>query len=97
WYLHLLNPASPVYNVVSAFEIRGPLAPAALRRALELLVRRHENLRSALLAADGEPFQACTPPQPVPLPLVDLCGLPARRRADEARRQIVALSLRPAD
>lgn len=97
WYLHLLSPASPVYNVAAAYEIRGPLDARALRRALEALVRRHEGLRSAVIAVDGEPWLSIAPPLPVPLPAVDLAGLPAPRCHEEARRQAAEISRRAFD
>ncbi|HEX6201344.1 MAG TPA: amino acid adenylation domain-containing protein, partial [Thermoanaerobaculia bacterium] len=66
--------------------LRGPLDLPALARAFGALARRHESLRTTLLAAEGEPpagqpesaaVQVVHPPAPVPLPVVDLAALPA--------------------
>ncbi len=84
WFMDRLAPESPVYNIPSGYLLRGPLAPAALAAALAEVVRRHEALRTRIVAvAQGEPGQEVCPPPPMPLPLADLSGLPPGRRAPE--------------
>ncbi len=46
WFLDQLHPASAMYNVVSALRLGGDLDVAALRRALDEIVERHEILRT---------------------------------------------------
>ena len=58
--------------------------PQVLRRVLTEVVRRHEALRTTFPSADGEPYQAIAPAGPVPLPVVDLAGLPEPVRIAEA-------------
>ncbi len=58
WFLHLLEPQSPAYNVPAAVRVRGPLDAEALRRAFQALVDRHASLRTTFTAASGEPRQA---------------------------------------
>lgn len=53
WDLQRLDPAWPFYNVPFLFELRGPLDPALLRRALDTIVARHESLRTTLHEHDG--------------------------------------------
>ncbi len=52
----------------------GPFDPAALGRALGLLVARHEVLRTRLVAgADGVPYQVIDPaPAELAMPVVDM-------------------------
>ncbi len=85
WFMDRLAPESPTYNIPSGYLLRGPLAPAALAAALAEVVRRHEALRTRIVAvAHGEPGQEICPPSPsAPLPLADLSGLPPGRRAPE--------------
>lgn len=58
WFIHQLTQGSLAYNVPTAYRLRGPLDPEALERAVHLVVRRHEVLRTCYPADEhGEPFQ----------------------------------------
>jgi amino acid adenylation domain-containing protein len=80
WFLDRLHPGDPSYNVPAVLEIRGPLRPDALRRALESLTDRHEALRTTFREVDERPAQIVAPHLAVPLPLVDLTALPETGR-----------------
>lgn len=45
------------YNIPLAWRVRGPLQPAILERALNLLVQRHEALRTRVIESDTGPMQ----------------------------------------
>src|SRR5207249_2640496 len=72
WLFDQLEPVSPLYNIVRAVNLRGPLDQGALRAALDDVVVRHEALRTTLHAAEGRPVQVVTPPRSIDLPIVDL-------------------------
>ncbi|WP_447008175.1 amino acid adenylation domain-containing protein [Saccharothrix isguenensis] len=57
WFLDKFSPGSAVYNVPIALRLRGPLNPAALQRALDVLVNRHASLRTTFPDSGGEPVQ----------------------------------------
>jgi amino acid adenylation domain-containing protein len=98
WLLDQLEPGGNLaYNFQLATWLRGPLRPGLLRRALGEIVRRHEVLRTTFPAAGGAPIQVIHAPWPVPLPLVDLGGLPAARRRACAEGLIAALVTRSFD
>ncbi|HEX6041561.1 condensation domain-containing protein, partial [Longimicrobium sp.] len=97
WVLQRLEPASGAYNLPVALRLRGPLDAGALARSLAALVARHESLRTRLPAVDGAPVQVIDPPGGVPLPVVDLAGLPAARREAVLRALSAAEALRPFD
>jgi len=102
WFLHQLEPASPVYNMPAALYLSGRLDRATLAAALGEVARRHESLRTRCIGVDvdgelGEPVQVVDPPAPVPVPEIDLAGLPAARRLEEARRLARAEALHPFD
>jgi amino acid adenylation domain-containing protein len=97
WFLGQLDPDSPAYNIPMALRLAGRLDVAALARALSTVVRRHEVLRTALPAVEGRPVQRIAPAAPVPLPQVDLSGLPSERGDREARRLAGAEAARPFD
>ncbi|MFE2756327.1 amino acid adenylation domain-containing protein, partial [Actinosynnema sp. NPDC059335] len=67
WFLDRFEPGSTEYVTLAAWRVRGPLDVAALRRALDGLVARHESLRTTL--ADG--VQVLHEPFPVPLEVED--------------------------
>ncbi|MFL5385134.1 MAG: amino acid adenylation domain-containing protein, partial [Longimicrobiaceae bacterium] len=87
WFLDRLEPGNPAYHVPLSARLRGPLDAAALHRALEEVVRRHQALRTAFPARGGVPVQRVSPPGPVPFPVHDLRALPEGER-EEAARQI---------
>ncbi len=97
WVLDQLDPGSSAYNLPMGVRMRGALDVAALRRALDEVVRRHESLRTVIASAEGEPVQVVLGPAPVPLPVVDVAGLPAAEREREARRLADEEAGRPFD
>ncbi|WP_327043995.1 LLM class flavin-dependent oxidoreductase [Microbispora sp. NBC_01189] len=94
WFFELMNPGAAAYHLSAALRLRGPLRAAHLRRAFEVVVRRHEILRTRFTEIDGLPMQVVVPAGDVPLPRIDLGGLDAATREavmlrlarDEARR-----------
>ncbi len=97
WFLHQLDPASPAYNMPAAVRLSGRLGAITLERSLSEIVRRHEALRTTFDTVAGEPRQVIAPVAPVPLPRVDLRGLPPEAGAREARRLVREEALRPFD
>ncbi|MEM1207545.1 MAG: condensation domain-containing protein, partial [Acidobacteriota bacterium] len=69
WFLHRLDPGSPVYNIPVAFELRGDLDTKALARALSEIVARHDVLRSRYLERGGRPAVVIDPPSSLDLPV----------------------------
>ncbi|MDB4948388.1 MAG: lgrB [Gemmatimonadetes bacterium] len=64
WFLAQVEPENPMYNVPITITVRADLDVALLERALALVVRRHEALRTVFRMVDGalkqvvmEPFQ----------------------------------------
>ena len=97
WFLEQLDPGSAVYNVPRVFRLEGELSPGAFAAALSGIVRRHEAVRTTFALVDGSPVQRVAPATPVPVPLVDLSGLPGPVREAETRRLAVEEAGRPFD
>ncbi len=96
WFLDRFAPGLPTYNIPQALRLSGPLDAAALGRALDGLVARHEALRTRLAtSADGHPVQVIDVPEPVPLVVADLSGAPASEQDGTLRTLIGAESVRP--
>ncbi|MBN9617507.1 MAG: hypothetical protein BGO25_03505 [Acidobacteriales bacterium 59-55] len=56
WFLHLLAPESPAYNLFSASRIDRPFDISALRKAFQILTDRNSLLRSVIVNSDGGPI-----------------------------------------
>jgi len=90
WLLDRTLPDPAAYYEPFAFHIRGKLDAALLRRSLQVLLERHEILRTVLVNEGGELLQRILPAEGVALPWLE-CGQAgaeaARERLDrEARR-----------
>ncbi|MEW5930904.1 MAG: amino acid adenylation domain-containing protein, partial [Gemmatimonadota bacterium] len=97
WLVDRIEPDSAAYNMPSPLRLRGALELPVLRASLDALVRRHESLRTTFSEEGGRPVQVVHPPRPVPLPMVDLRGLPDPARQVEAKRLSGAEAVRPFD
>lgn len=88
WFLDRLQPGNPVYNLSFAVRASGALNVRSLSRTLGEVVRRQAVLRTRFELIDGRPVQWVGPAVPLPLPLVDLRGLPGRFR----EQQLIAIA-----
>ena len=61
WVLDQIEPNNPLYNIPRTLRIRGALKIAALEKALNEIVRRHESQRTTFAAKDGHPVQVIAP------------------------------------
>ncbi|MEG3908710.1 amino acid adenylation domain-containing protein [Microcoleus sp. w2-18bC1] len=80
WFLNQLQPNSAFYNIPLGLHFSGQLNIAALESSLQLLINRHEILRTNFIAVDGEPVQAIAVTRDFTLPVVDFRPLPASER-----------------
>jgi len=97
WFLDQLQPGRPLYNVPCRAWLHGSVDVAALRRALNEVVARHESLRTTFPASSGQPMQSIAPRVDCDLPLVDLTSVPAERRETEVRRLATEQAREPFD
>ncbi|HEX6910323.1 MAG TPA: amino acid adenylation domain-containing protein, partial [Longimicrobium sp.] len=77
WFVQQLDPANTAYNMVAATRLHGALDAAALARALDTVVQRHEALRTVVALHDGEPVQQVVDGMRVALETADLSELDA--------------------
>ncbi|AUY52501.1 non-ribosomal peptide synthetase, partial [Streptomyces sp. CB01881] len=97
WFLEKLTPGTSAYCLPMAARLSGPLDVAALERALNRVVARHEALRTAFVDHAGEASQVVTAQQGLTVPLVDLRDRPAGRREEEALELAAEFTGRPFD
>ena len=97
WFLDQLEPGNPYYNIHKAVRWKGPLDQEALGRALETILARHDALRTNFVAVDGTPFQVVDPSSALPLPVIDLRGLPPPEGEAQMLQLAVEEARRPFD
>ncbi|MCY9537232.1 amino acid adenylation domain-containing protein, partial [Paenibacillus thiaminolyticus] len=61
FFIQQMEPNSTAYNMPSIYHITGPLKESILYKAFDLLVQRHEVLRTKFLLRDGHPVQQVLP------------------------------------
>ncbi|MCR8547596.1 amino acid adenylation domain-containing protein [Salipiger sp. P9] len=74
WYLHQSAPRSPAYNVGFALALADPPDIAALQRACQAMVDRHDALRARFEDRDGVLWQRILADREVPLRQTALDG-----------------------
>lgn len=72
WFMHELAPQSSAYNIPLAMRLKGPLEVAALQKAMDRVVERHEVLRTRFVKTADGVFAEVVPPPAVPLQQVRL-------------------------
>ncbi len=95
WFLDQFEPGSPFYNVPAAVRLTGALHRPALEQSLNEIVRRHEVLRTTFATKDGIPVPQVAAELTIPVPVVDLRGLPPEQREPEAMRLAAEEARRP--
>ena len=97
WFLDQLLPAQPAYNMAYAYRLRGSLDVEALKQSLSHIVRRHEILRTAIVAVSGVPQLRVATDIVLELPVTDLSGCAKPEREAQARRLASSEVRRPFD
>lgn len=97
WFLDQLEPGTPVYNLCHAVRLKGSLNLPALEQALNLIVARHESLRTNFCAEEGRPFQVISPVRVLPLVVVDLKDAVVENPEVELKSRLQVEACRPFD
>ena len=97
WFTDQLEPGRPLYNVPATYRLRGALDVKVLEKTINEIVRRHESLRTAFLAVDGQATQAITPELWLPLDTTVVPGSTAEEREAELQRLTRELAAQPFD
>lgn len=87
WFLHQLEPESAAYNLQVAIHKEGQVDVESIQRSLNVIVQRHEVLRTSFRMVKEQPMQVIAPSLSLSLPVVDL------RIFSEDERKAVALQL----
>src|SRR5262249_7804728 len=97
WLLEQLEPGNTAYNIPTAVRLKGTLNVAALERAFNEIIRRHEILRANFVLDNGRPVQVITPAFNLSLPIADITNVGIEEREAEAMRLATEEARRPFD
>jgi amino acid adenylation domain-containing protein len=93
--LDRLMPGMPAYHVPSLVRVRAHLDEALLRSAAELIVQRHEILRTRFFLRDGELLSEVADGAEVEFQVLDLNDPSPAERRQTALGELGALAARP--
>jgi amino acid adenylation domain-containing protein len=97
WFLQQLEPDNSFYNEYGAIQLRGILQVAALERALNQIIQRHEVLRTTFNLVEEKPVQVIASKLTLAIPVIDLRQLDEAERQQEIQRLSIEQSQHPFD
>jgi amino acid adenylation domain-containing protein len=89
WFMEKLNPDVPVYNESEAVLLTGNLNVVALEKAFNVIIGRHEALRSTIEVIDGAPNAIIHQDWPLRFREFDLSHLTLAKRQSELNRLLI--------
>lgn len=95
WFLDGLGSGGFAYNVPLAFRVTGRLDVRALERGVNLMIERHETLRTSLGDDDGDAVQIVAERATIALDVLDLSSLAPERRERRATSLLEELARKP--
>lgn len=84
--LNELEAGNPAYHMAASVRLSGTLRADVLRSSVEMLIGRHEVLRTVFPSQDGDTWQQVLAEAACPVPVSDLSALAAQRRSAECER-----------
>jgi amino acid adenylation domain-containing protein len=95
YFLEQLNPGAPLCNEADAVRLKGQLDIEALERAMNVIITRHEVLRSTIQVVNGIPLAVVHQNRPLVLKRIDLRDLPEEKRNADVERLLIEEPRRP--
>ena len=97
WFLTQYDPDSPFYNIPAALRLKGALNRPVLQQCLNVMVCRHEILRTVFSTDKGHPVQKLISDCQLPLVIEDLTGVHASQQAAVALEAATREARQPFD
>jgi amino acid adenylation domain-containing protein len=97
WLLDRATPGLTAYHVPRAWRVRGALNQSALGRALDLLIERHEVLRTVYQVSGDHPVQVVRGGVRVPFETIEVPGPTPALREGAAAEMLRTIVSRPFD
>jgi acyl-CoA synthetase (AMP-forming)/AMP-acid ligase II len=89
WFTEQLSSGAPVYNEAEAVRLRGELNVDLVEKALNVIIARHEILRTTIQTGGDEPLAVVHESWPLRLKQIDLSLLPPSQREAEIERLLI--------
>jgi acyl-CoA synthetase (AMP-forming)/AMP-acid ligase II/acyl carrier protein len=90
WFMEQFNTGEPLYNEAEAVRLQGPVDLAVLEQAFNVIVQRHETLRTTVAARDGTPRVVIHEQRPLTFKKISLRHLADGTREAELAQLLVA-------
>lgn len=95
WTLSQLDPTNPAFHVPVVMKLTGKLSAETLKQSFQLLIDRHESLRTTFTERNGEFLQVIHPVYQAEMETVTISGTTAAERESRVADAIHAETLRP--
>jgi amino acid adenylation domain-containing protein len=86
WFLDRLKPGNPAYNISFGLRIQGNLQREILEKALNLIVQRHEILRTNFSSLEGQTIGRIATDLKLPLTVIDCQQLSQDKKDSEVKK-----------
>src|SRR6266571_374851 len=86
WILNQLEPNSTINTLSATVHVSKPLSTSPLEGSLNMLVQRHEALRTTFDMVEGQLVKVIAPSMRIPLTVRDLRQLPEAEQKAQAQR-----------
>jgi amino acid adenylation domain-containing protein len=97
WYWDKLAPNTPLYNFAEGLHLRGQVNKDILQRSLNLVIARHESLRTNITDREGVPVAVISRDRSLRIEEVDLCETSGPGPNEFVRRLAEQEARRPFD
>ncbi|MEO5804583.1 MAG: condensation domain-containing protein, partial [Verrucomicrobiota bacterium] len=97
WFFSQLERDSALYNIPTALRLSGDLNISALEKSLNVIIERHEALRTNFISDAGNPVQTIRSQAKLEISVFDLISRTPQQREDETEKLIMAESQKPFD
>ncbi len=95
WFLDQMEGLNATYNLAFAVDINGRLETDLVRQAFNIILQRHEVLRTNYSSQEGQAHQTIRAEAFFEMPIIDLTHIPADQQQREAQRHIDAETQQP--
>jgi len=95
WFLDLLSPNNPAYNISVAFRLDGNLNLEALHQSWQIIIQRHEVLRTTFDSLEGVPIQVIHESEEVPLTVTNLSHLDSQTQQETLKTAVKEVIITP--
>ncbi len=95
WFLDQLKPNDPSYNIPTAVRLKGNVNPEFIEKALNLIIKKHEILRTSFNQLNGKPYQDIADSFDLSIEITEITNHSVDENIEEVKNIIEQKSLVP--